>query len=280
MFHLLIALTGVGLAQEPASPCATPASTSDLVGAMEVAENAWSMADAAGFQAATVSIGSLVPCINEPITRSTAARVHRVQGMNYFLQRDPERMQLAFAAARYVQPGWIWPADLVPADHPVQEQYVAKGIDNPALERTLMPKEGTSWFDGRETLDRPLDWPAIHQHVADDGSVQGTWLLWPGDTVPDYPRRAVNDKTARTEDPTKRGARAPMLIGAGAGYVVSGLLYGLAASSNAKYHDPQTQSVDDLDKYRKATNGRYWASIGFAGASTVTTVGAFAAARW
>ncbi len=282
MIHLLIGLATVAMAQDvpTETACAEAASSADLVGAMEVAENAWSMADAAGFQSATVSLASLLPCVKEPITRSTAARVHRVQGMNHFLQRDPEQMQLSFAAARFVQPGWVWPADLVPADHPVQEQYVAKGIDNPALERTLQPKDGTSWFDGRESLDRPLAWPTIHQHVSDEGAVLGTWLVGPGDSVPDYPRKAVNGSTTSGGAVAKRGIRAPMLIGAGAGYLASGLLYGLAAQSSGQYRSGDTTSVDELDKLRKSTNGRYWASVGLAGASTVTTVGAFAVAKW
>lgn len=279
---ITIGWLAVALAQEPVTegPCAEPARSADLVGAMEVAENAWSMADAAGFQGATVSIQSLLPCVTDPITRATAARIHRVQGMNYFLQRDGEKMQLAFAAARYVEPGWIWPADLVPADHPVQDQYVAKSIDDPLLDRTLQPRDGTSWFDGRESLDRPAGWPTIHQHRAEDGTVLGTWLLWPGDPVPDYPRKAVNDKTAKEELRERPGARLPMLVGAGAGFATSAVLYGLAASSSSAYHSGEARTADELDQLRKATNGRYWASVGVAGASTVTTVGAFAVAEW
>lgn len=280
LLTLILALFPSALAQEaPSAPCAEPASSVDLVGAMEVAENAWSMADAAGFQAATTSLASLLPCVDDPITRATAARIHRVNGMNFFLQRDPERMQLSFAAARYVQPGWRWPADLVPPDHPVHEQYVARGIDNPPLERTLTPKEGTSWYDGRESLDRPEAWPTVHQHVADDGAILGTWMLWPGDEVPDYARRPVNEKTAKLDEPDKRGARLPMLVGAGAGYLASGLLYGLAVQADGAYRGDDV-TVDDLDRLRRSTNTRYWASVGLAGASTVTTVGAFAVARW
>ena len=154
---------------------------------------------------------------------------------------------------------------------------MAKGIDNPALDRTLPPREGESWFDGRESLDRPEGWPTIHQHRGEDGSVLGTWLLWPGDPVPDYPRKAV----AVGEGPAagKRGVRVPMLIGAGAGFLASGALYGLAGASSSAYHDEAT-SAQDLDKLRKATNSRYWASVGLAGASTVTTIGAFAIAEW
>lgn len=275
----------VGLAAAQDAPvelesgCTETVSSSDLIGAMEVAENAWSMADAAGFKSATVSLESLIPCVRDPITRATAARIHRVNGMNGFLSRDPERMQSAFAAARYTQPGFTWPADLVPMDHPVQEHYVALSTENPALERTLPPKEGQSAFDGRQGLDRPTGWPTVHQHLAEDGAVMGTWLLWPDDATPDYPRKAVAGRTGK-EDVDKRGARLPMLVGAGTGFLASGVLYGLAAQSSSAYHSDEVRPVDEMDKLRNATNTRYWASVGLAGASTVTTVGAFAVARW
>jgi len=271
----LLALTTLAVAQETGSPCEGPASSADLLGAMEVAENAWSMADAEGFKAANVAIASLVPCVNEPITRATAARIHRMNGLNSFLARDDASMDLSFAASRYVQPGFVWPADLVPVDHPVLEAYVASPLDDPKIEATLPPKEGASWFDGRESLDRPTAWPTLHQHLSGEGTVLGTWLLWPDDAVPEYPRR-VN---APAGDDA-RGIRTPLLVGAAGGYVLAGLLYGLAGASNATYHSGTVLDPAELDRLQRATNTRYWGAVGFAGASTATTIGGFAFARW
>ncbi len=261
-----------------AEPCDQPVSTVDLLGAIEVAENAWTMADASGFQSATASMGSLLPCVADPITRGTAARIHRMQGMGRFLARDPEGEEAAFAAARWVQPGWNWPADLVPVGHPLLKHYVAADLGDPALETTLPPVEGASMFDGRESLDRPTKWPTVHQHLSDDGAVLGTWWLQPADAIPDYPRK---NKPAPVEDDRERkGIRTPLLIGAAGGFATSGVLYALAGSSSKNYHNGGQMTVDDMDQLRRATNGRFWASMGFAGASTVTTVSAFAVARW
>ena len=72
-----------------------------------------------------------------------------------------------------------------------------------------------------------------------------------------------------------------MLLGAAGGFAASGVMYGLAASSSAAYRSTDgTQDADGLDKLRSATNTRYWTSVGLVGASTATTIGAFAVARW
>jgi len=261
------------------APCDEMVSTAELLGAIEVAENAWTMADAKGFQTAAESMDSLLPCVSDTLTRGTAGRIHRMHGMSRFLARDPDGEKSAFAAARWVQPGWKWPADLVPVGHPLLKHYVEADLGEPDLEVTLPPIEGQSMFDGRESLKRPTKWPTIHQHLSDDGGVLGTWFLSPSDPLPDYPRK---NKPAPIDDEggDKAGLRTPLLIGAGSGFVVSGVLYALAGASSKNYHGDDQRTVDEMDQLRRATNTRFWASMGFAGASTATTVSAFAVARW
>ena len=277
---MLTFLFAMALAQDTA--CPEPTDTLQLLNAIERGENAWSLANGAEFNAANAAMAELLPCLGEPLTRSMAARVHRMNGLYHFLNRQQDEMELSFAAARATAPAFRWPADLVPPDHPVLDGYNARAVNTQDVTATLAPVDGSSHFDGRETLDRPNGLPTLHQHLDAEGAVAGTWLLAPDAPLPDYPRVAPVTEGAimADTDGTQRGARMPMLIAAGSGFVLSGLAYGLAASASGNYYNDPGATSDDLNRYRNATNQRYWASVGLAGASTLTTVGAFAVARW
>lgn len=274
---MLTLMLSLALAQS--SPCTEPTDTLQILIAIERAEDAWSMADASTFNEANEAMTSLLPCLDEPLTRFMSARIHRMNGLYHFLNREQEPMELSFAAARTVAPAYRWPADLVPADHPVLDGYSARPLDSSDVTPILPPVKANSTFDGRETLDRPAAVPTIHQLLSEDSAVLGTWLLNPDDPLPDYPRRAAMASSGSTTE-TRRGARLPMLAGAAGGFAVSGLLYGLAAAADGTYHNGDVSSVAELEKLRSATNRRYWASVGLASASTVTTVGALAIAKW
>ena len=275
---MLSLLMTAALAQEPA--CDEPTDTLQVVSAIERAENAWSMADAKNFNDANRAMATLLPCLEEPLTRSMAARVHRMNGLSHFLNRNDAEMQLSFAAARATAPAFRWPADLVPPDHPVLDGYNAMDTTDLPTEVTLAPKDGSSSYDGREGLARPTSVPTLHQHLGDDGSVLGTWLLNPGDPLPDYPRVSPSVAATPSGEIQRRGARLPMLLGAAGGFAASGVMYGLAASASGSYRSGEVTSIDELDRLRGTTNSAYWASVGLVGASTVTTIGAFAVARW
>ena len=67
----------------------------------------------------------LLACVSEPVPRNVAAAVHRMTGLRGFVDRDPDRSTKAFAAGRYLEPAYKFPATLVPEGHPVLRDYEA-----------------------------------------------------------------------------------------------------------------------------------------------------------
>ncbi|MBT3224438.1 MAG: hypothetical protein HN348_35675, partial [Proteobacteria bacterium] len=214
---MLFFLVGLAMAQE----CEEPTTSRDLLKAVEATESAYSLADGAGFQQNAELSEQLLPCLGEPLSRAMSARYHRVRGLAAFLARDEELQKASLSAARWVQPRYVWPADLVPMDHPVREAYDGIDIGEPALLDLPPPKEGELTIDGQPGLQRPTAWPTIVQHFGPEGDVRHTWYLPTSATNPEY-EAAKPPKTATTEAILAEdggGKRAPisipLIIGAG-----------------------------------------------------------------
>lgn len=174
------------------------AETADLMRALGTAEAYFASLNADGFRRASDEAADLVPCMQEAVPTSLVAELHRVQGIRAFLDRD-EDAALWFAAARALEPDYAFPEYLVPAGHPLLATYSARQDASPV--HTLhLPREGHLRIDGRHTLDRPVEVPAVVQHFDDRGRVLTTALLLPGDPVFSYkpaPRQLLNPRYAR-----------------------------------------------------------------------------------
>ena len=77
--------------------CVESTDTLQVLAAIERAENAWSMADRDNFLAANEAMALIVPCLADPLTRSMAARIHRMNGLNAFLSQDDPSMELSLS---------------------------------------------------------------------------------------------------------------------------------------------------------------------------------------
>ena len=275
---LLSSLLVPALAQ--GADCAETRTSSDLMVQLEAAEAAYGQLDVDRFRDAMDQARVILPCLDEELTRHTAAELHRFEGLRAFVDRDPEHSTTAFAAARAIEPHYRFPETLVPAGNPVLEDYEAIDPHSSQVEVLADPIGGRLVLDGRTSNERATSFPTVFQLVLDDGRVSDTAYLWPGDAVPAYEKRAgPRVVVAPPPDPVpggergaasvvRRGPDKRFLLGAGGALLASGLLYGGAFVVHKRYDDPTT-TIDRLNGIRSTNNTLVLAS----GATAVVGLG-------
>jgi hypothetical protein len=244
----------------------TRATTADLVAALDEVELAYTDVEPEAFRVAADKAREVVPCLSDAVGRHVAAELHRTEGLAAFVDRNPERASLAFAAARSLEPSFVFPTSLVPEGHPVARAYDEAQWTTEAID-LVPPKRGHLAFDGRERTSRPADQPTVVQVFHDDGRVSDTAYLWPGDPMPAYAAAETGVSLATEDTATKQRSRARgWWIGAGASALAAGVFYGANMAVHDKYEDPNTP-VDQLDDLRAANNALAVASgVSLAGA--------------
>ncbi|MEZ4316384.1 MAG: hypothetical protein R3F61_02720 [Myxococcota bacterium] len=252
------------MAADPASSgaCATPSQNTDVRSSIDAAASAFGDLDLATFQSTHAETRAKLACLNEPISRSTAAEFHRMEGLSLFMDRNKPEAVKSFAAARAIEPNYVFPSDLVPEGNPVIAAYTELDPDAGAKEMLPRPKVGSVKVDGSGSLERNSTLPAIVQLFDGTGAVTQTVLLKAGEPVPSYD---VPDSAAPEKPPKAKGGgpNVPLLIAGGASLAVAGGLYGGGAVTRGAWKN--ATSVADADRSRGTTNALVVAS-GVAGA--------------
>lgn len=278
-FRVLLAaflLPGSAWARE----CAQGWTAVELEAVLVDAEVAYERLDLVGFRAAASDARRMLPCLSEAVMPPMAARYHRVRGMSAFVDRDRKEAREAFAAARALEPAWRFPTTMVPEGNPLLEDYGAMPLDGGRYEKVPPPAEGRISFDGLPTRMRPQDWPTVVQIFDASGGVRTTRWVRPGDALPRYSESdgPLVEERLRSSRSVGPGARVPLLAGAGAGLVASGVLWALAADAHADYTDGDDFETMDRDRVRGNRLGA--AAIGVSAASAATVVVAFVGVDW
>ena len=270
--------------------CPQARTPEDLAATLATAEAAYASLDLPGFRAAMTDVRADLACVDTQLSPHLAAEVHRFEGLHGFVDRDNDRAELAFAAARSVEPHHRLSDALVPEGNPVQELYTALNPHEGGYVLVSEPNAGRLIIDGTATNRRSTQFPAVFQLVADNGRAEQTRYLWPEDAPPDYAGQSVAthmvDPTVVPIDPdggvtrvTRGGPDRRFLLGAGASAVGALALYGGAFLAHRRYDDPETE-VGDLNRLRTTNNVLVLAS----GTSAAVAVGlgttAFLVARF
>ncbi len=227
-----------------AAPCERPTTSSDLALRLEEAEAAYAQLRPEAFSEALRAGREELPCLTEAVPRPLVARLHRAEGLDAFLAREPSRAAQAFAAARVVEPNHRFPDSMVPAQHPIRMHYAALDLSPASYEELAEPAGGHLMLDARDSLKRPTAWPTLFQLVDDEGSVLATAYLWPDDTTPPY-----TEQEAVSAERTRRAVRALAVTSAGATLATVGLV--VAANSVATDWwalDPSDPQADTLQR--------------------------------
>lgn len=225
--------------------------TSDRVDdVLEAAEAAYGEGDEVGFEASIQeSSAFVVPCMAEVVTQPVAARLHRVVGLRAFLGKEEARWRPALTASRFLDPDGTWAESVLPSGHALR---VALGEMAPTPPRTKgvpPPKVGAFFFDGVDTLARPVDRPTLLQIADDDGRIVRTMYLHADEGMPAYDRKPV----LRTALAVTSGVTAAAFAG----------LFGGGSAVRGAYF--QTDPADDaaLDQQRSIAAGLGGTGIAF-----------------
>lgn len=285
----------VFLVQIAQADCDADVTTTILRDAIGDAETAFGALNIQEFIARSDDIrGEILPCMAEPVTRSMAAQVHRLEGLRAFGERDMFAIH-AFAAARSIEPQYRFPSTLVPHESPVYDDYTAMDIEAGRFQTLATPAVGAFRFDGSTGDQRPLSWPSLFQHIDDGGAVIATYYLRGKDPMPDYeiwvepepePEAPMALVTAASPVPilppppvrkTFGDAHPALVVAAGASAVTAIGLFSAAGVTHQTWADPITPDRQ-TEVLRKRSNALTVAS-GLAGLTSVG-FGAVVAVTW
>ena len=178
-----LALSGAAQAACGAAPL-EPAMFDRLI---TEAEAAFASADDEGLTASANGLVRRLPCLSGPITPAEAGATFRLLGLVAHIDRSRNEAQRDFAASRFADPTWDFPADTFPPEHPLRESWRAISTENPPMEVLTPPSEGQLLVNGVAATSRPTAWPAIVQWIDGAGKVRFTVLIRPRDILPAYP---------------------------------------------------------------------------------------------
>ncbi|MEQ1565662.1 MAG: hypothetical protein ABMA64_08495 [Myxococcota bacterium] len=167
--------------------CAFRADTSDLARVLSAAEAAYVTLDPSEFERAMTELDYVVPCLDEPVSPADAAHLHRLRGIGRFVEGDAEGALAALAAARTLEPAYVFPAEVFPPEYELRRLYEALPAEAGETARLPRARGGQLLLDGVVSQRRPVERPVVFQWVDEQGAVRGTSYLGPDLPVPSYP---------------------------------------------------------------------------------------------
>lgn len=225
-------LTLLTILQAAAAACPAPVPLDRLDAALDEVEAAWLSLDSARYEAATSAFTAQLPCVASPASPPVAARIHRAEALIAWGAGDRERAAHALRSAHVLAPGWTPPEGWLP------EGLQPSAGDLPPV-RVNAPRDGSLWFDGAATNERPTDRATLLQWGA-PGALAGTTWLAPADPLPDYGAR--------------RPLRSALFAAAAGSLVAGGGLYGAAFATRGPVDRPAGHTLDDLQRAQGVTN--------------------------
>jgi len=261
-----------------AADCPAPAAPGEIGAVLDAAEAGFASLAPDVFIDRLDEATLLLPCLDEVIAPSLAARWHGLSGLRLYTAGRVDDARASFASARAADPTWTLSEALVPAVHDVRSLIGAPAsTGGDALEP---PATGRLFVDGADSATRPADRPVVVQW-SEAGTVGFTSYSWPGDALPTYPRAlqdtapvlATHPELPRVEPPRRKWG---LLVAGGVAAGASAVLYGLgAAGQQHTLHGTLDTGVDraELESMRARTNAFVVSSgvtAGLAAAGVVT----------
>lgn len=242
--HLLLSLVAAGpIASTAQAECPLPVAATVLAGSVGEAEAAFTQLDRALFATSTAAVERDLPCVDAVISPVLAGRIHRLSGLQAFLDRDFDAVALSLAAYRHAAGDDAGLSDLLPDGHPLHADLVVVDLASARYDPVQQPGVGRILLDGVESARRPADWATIYQRLDDQDALQLTLLLPPSVSLPALPVPTLVEPPHRS-----RTSRTLLYAGLGVGAIAGGML----ATNRACYAAWQDAGGDD---YRSGSAG-------------------------
>ena len=243
--------------------CPETFDTAQLVEAASGAEYAFTQNDTVAFASGRETVLARLRCQSDPLSPAAIARVHRVQALAAFLETDEGRVAAALAGLLTAEPGHQLPMDLIHDRHRIRAQLGLAGLmlREPGTEPLLAPPSGWIEVNGTAATSLPTVRTAVLQRIDGQGHVVQTHYWWPGDDLGGWRDDGIRERVSIRP-------RVPLAIGTGVALAGAGVLYGLATTTEARFHDATTErSLDELASLRTEANALSWGWIGASAAS-------------
>ena len=216
-------------AQLAHAACLTNSSGAELDERLLAAEAAYADLDPQAFGRALDDASLLLPCLSDVLSPAMSAQYHRLRGLRYYATGEQESALHALQAARTLEPGYVFPDELLPPDHALRRTFETLPTTESRTERPPQPAAADLVFDGVPGPRRPVERATLVQLVDPDGAVSQTAWVPPDAELPTY--------RARPRARNRLLAVSSTLLVASAG------LYGAAWTTHAPFDDP---AVDDI----------------------------------
>lgn len=273
MFPVIAILMSAALAQD----CAEPVSAESLSAKVDEAMLAFASMDEEGFLSTAATVRGDVSCLKTVYPSAKAAALHRMNGLEAFVNGDTQATEDAFAAALALEPEFVLSSKLAPKGGKLDQLYQAAKVRSRAPTPFKLPTGYTTWVDGIAAPARDEAFPAIVQVGKTSSTLDySAWLGAHDPFMPDDIGLAASEsfadldtgsgykpakppKPVPAEKPEKASGGAsvsPLLIAGGVSAGVAAGLYGTSLAMRSSFDKDPTQG-----KFA-ATNGTFFSAIG------------------
>ena len=177
----------MGLLGSTAFACDEPLTLTDANQYLKQSVTALENMDATQAGLLLKSIGNTLNCMNEPVSQEFASQYFIMQGILIWAAGEQDVSARYFSAAKNVQPDIKISTAIFPETHEIHTalKYAPKSPET--IEVTVGEGEKI-YFDGTESLSRPVDRPTIYQLMDSSGSVVSTKIIDKGEDLPNQPK--------------------------------------------------------------------------------------------
>ncbi len=270
---------------QAASTCPTPTHAAELAAKVNAAEQAYATFEVETFSSSLDEAALILPCIADMVPPDVAAHYLRMEGLRYFIERDPTHADQAFAAARSIDAVYVFPDTLIPPGHSVRTHYTAIDLATVVPIGIAAAKTGSIWFDGTQATVglsgavRP-GLPAIVQIEDATGTVTATRYVLPGDPLPSYDAVPMAIAAGATVH-RPLSPKVPIAIGAGVAVIASGTLYAFSANSRQEFDTYRANdSIQNLTSLKNQTNSEFIGSIAAGVVAAAGVAGVVLVGKW
>ncbi len=175
---------------QDAPACEQPLSLFELGTVLDDAEQAMGRSGEV-FDAASGYGAGALPCLEDVVEPTMAARLHRMMGMRALVKGDRDQALAAFAASHRIEPSFAFPDEVFAASHPISRLYVEAAETPVGLQDAEFQPATVIWYDGVDAEQRPEGVPVLAQRTTEWGALLATAYLWPDDPAPAVPPQLI-----------------------------------------------------------------------------------------
>lgn len=239
-----------------------------LLGYVEEAKQAYAQLDVDGFEQALGAVAEELPCLQQVLSPSQAAAIHRLEGLRLATKGARLGVVRSFQQAQLLDGAYEPPQTFIREGSTLDTLWKRAGsLGSPLFVDIEAPADLVVRLDGVVSSRRPATLPSILQVVGADGGVELTRYVPPTAAAPDLARFesvAHLDPLQRLppglreyklEERRKRSRQARQWLqrGGAALYFGSGILLAVNTAHVAEFDDPRL-TPERAGKLQRAAN--------------------------